>query len=103
MDFDRLTMVMRRLALEAGDRIMEIYNAPDFEVRSKSGTAYMGVDGEALEAETPLRFRIHPQGLRMYVPNGNIESAEFRRSRHLRFGDLVSVALGKEPRRGGGT
>lgn len=25
MDFDRLTEVMRRLSLEAGDKIMEIY------------------------------------------------------------------------------
>lgn len=36
LDFDRLTMVMRRLALEAGERIMEVYNAADFEVRAKS-------------------------------------------------------------------
>ena len=36
MDFDRLTVVMRKLALEAGDKIMEIYQSPDFEIRSKS-------------------------------------------------------------------
>jgi 3'(2'), 5'-bisphosphate nucleotidase len=36
LDFDRLTAVMRRLALEAGDCIMQIYNSDDFEVRSKS-------------------------------------------------------------------
>lgn len=36
MDFEMLTQVMRRLALEAGDKIMEIYADPDFEVRSKS-------------------------------------------------------------------
>lgn len=36
MDYEKLTTVMRRLALEAGDKIMEIYNADDFEVKSKS-------------------------------------------------------------------
>lgn len=36
MDFDHLVLVMRRLALEAGDRIMEVYAAPDFDVKSKS-------------------------------------------------------------------
>ena len=36
MDFDYLTTVMRRLALEGGARIMEIYQSDDFDVRSKS-------------------------------------------------------------------
>jgi 3'(2'), 5'-bisphosphate nucleotidase len=35
LDFDRLTEVMRRLALEAGARIMEIYDNRDVEVRAK--------------------------------------------------------------------
>ena len=30
VDFEKLTDVMRRLALEAGDASMEIYNAYDF-------------------------------------------------------------------------
>ena len=29
----------------------------------ESGSLFAGVDGEALEMATPLRFRIHPQGL----------------------------------------
>lgn len=36
MDYDRLVMVFRRLALEAGDAIMAVYAAPDFAVRAKS-------------------------------------------------------------------
>ncbi|MGZ9809093.1 3'(2'),5'-bisphosphate nucleotidase CysQ [Pseudoroseicyclus sp. H15] len=36
MDFDKLVSVMRRLALEAGDAIMDVYNSDDFEVKSKS-------------------------------------------------------------------
>jgi len=35
LDFDRLVMVMRRLALDAGDRIMAIYASDDFAVRAK--------------------------------------------------------------------
>jgi 3'(2'), 5'-bisphosphate nucleotidase len=35
MDFTELMPLFRRLALEAGDRIMEIYGRPDFEVRAK--------------------------------------------------------------------
>ncbi|MFV0492926.1 MAG: 3'(2'),5'-bisphosphate nucleotidase CysQ [Pseudorhodobacter sp.] len=36
MDFGLLVTTMRRLALEAGDRIMDIYASPDFDVRAKS-------------------------------------------------------------------
>lgn len=35
MDTTALTAVFRTLALQAGDRIMEVYRAPDFEVRAK--------------------------------------------------------------------
>ncbi len=50
MDFERLTMVMRRLALEAGDRIMEIYEADDFDVRSKSDESPVTEADEAADA-----------------------------------------------------
>ncbi|MGH1330143.1 MAG: 3'(2'),5'-bisphosphate nucleotidase CysQ [Paracoccaceae bacterium] len=50
MDYDRLTIVMRRLALEAGDAIMEIYNADDFEVRSKSDDSPVTAADEAADA-----------------------------------------------------
>ena len=35
MDYEKLVAEMRRLALEAGDKIMEIYGQDDFEVKSK--------------------------------------------------------------------
>ena len=38
------------------------FTAERFEVRSRSGKAYAGIDGEALELDTPLEFRIHPRG-----------------------------------------
>ena len=49
MDFERLVPVMRRLALEAGDRIMAIYNGPDFEVKSKSDTSPVTAADEAAD------------------------------------------------------
>jgi 3'(2'), 5'-bisphosphate nucleotidase len=50
MDFDRLIPIIRRLALEAGDRIMEVYNGPDFEVRSKSDASPVTEADEAADA-----------------------------------------------------
>ncbi len=36
MDYPGIVTVMRRLAIEAGEAIMEVYGRPDFEVRAKS-------------------------------------------------------------------
>jgi len=36
MDFDKLTLEMRRLAIEAGIKIMEIYDGADFDIKAKS-------------------------------------------------------------------
>ncbi|WP_102225861.1 3'(2'),5'-bisphosphate nucleotidase CysQ [Acidimangrovimonas sediminis] len=46
----RLVSVFRRLALEAGDKIMEIYGAEDFEVRSKSDASPVTEADEAADA-----------------------------------------------------
>lgn len=50
MNYEELTQTMRRLALEAGDTIMQIYNADDFEVRSKSDDSPVTVADEAADA-----------------------------------------------------
>lgn len=50
MDFEKLTTVMRRLALEAGDKIMEIYEADDFDVKSKSDDSPVTAADEAADA-----------------------------------------------------
>ncbi len=68
-----------------------------FEVRSRSGKAYAGIDGEALELETPLRFEIHPRGLRLLVPRGNLTAAERRRARDVSGMDLIELARGRDP------
>ena len=73
------------------------FTATTFEVRSRSGTAYAGVDGEALELATPLTFTIHPRGLRLLVPEGNLVLADRRRARQVTVGDLVRVARGIDP------
>jgi diacylglycerol kinase family enzyme len=73
------------------------FSCEAFEIRSRSGTAYAGVDGEALELETPMTFRAHPRGLRMLVPEGNIEIALRRQSRGVHVRDLVHLAKGAQP------
>lgn len=50
MDFNRLAEVTRRLALEAGDRIMDVYESPSFEVKSKSDTSPVTEADEAADA-----------------------------------------------------
>ena len=50
MQLDRLTLEMRRLAIEAGTRIMEIYESPDFEVRAKSDDSPVTAADEAADA-----------------------------------------------------
>ena len=57
MEYDKLTEVMRRLALEAGDIIMDIYNSPDFEVRSKSDDSPVTVADEAADAHISAGLR----------------------------------------------
>ena len=50
MDFEQLIPVMRLLALQAGDKIMQVYNGPDFEVRSKSDASPVTEADEAADA-----------------------------------------------------
>lgn len=50
MDYVKLETVMRRLALEAGDTIMAIYNADDFEVKTKSDASPVTEADEAADA-----------------------------------------------------
>jgi diacylglycerol kinase family enzyme len=73
------------------------FSCESFEIRSRSGTAYAGVDGEALTLDTPMTFRSHPEGLRMLVPEGNIEIALRRQSRGVHARDLVHLAIGASP------
>jgi len=73
------------------------FSCEQFEILSRSGRAYAGIDGEAMELDTPMLFRSHPRGLRMLVPEGNVETALRRQSRSVRVGDLVLLAKGGQP------
>lgn len=50
MDYNKMATVFRTLALEAGDIIMDIYNADDFEVKSKSDDSPVTEADEAADA-----------------------------------------------------
>jgi 3'(2'), 5'-bisphosphate nucleotidase len=50
LEYDTLVTEMRRLALEAGDRIMEIYEADDFDVKVKSDASPVTEADEAADA-----------------------------------------------------
>ena len=50
MDFDRLIPIIRRLALQAGDCIMAVYNGPDFAVKAKSDSSPVTEADEAADA-----------------------------------------------------
>ncbi len=50
MQFDRLIFEMRRLALEAGEVILDIYRRPDFEVRAKDDASPVTEADEAADA-----------------------------------------------------
>lgn len=69
MEFETLTQVMRRLALEAGEKIMTIYNSPDFEVKSKSDNSPVTEADEAADA-------LISAGLRAAFPDMALVSEE---------------------------
>ncbi|PZX19012.1 3'(2'),5'-bisphosphate nucleotidase [Palleronia aestuarii] len=61
MDHQKLQNVMRRLALEAGDAIMEIYGSEDFDVREKDDSSPVTAADEAAD-------RLIATGLRQAFP-----------------------------------
>jgi diacylglycerol kinase family enzyme len=88
-----------RIAVGLGKRDPYIhqFTAESFEVRSRSGKALAGIDGEALALATPLVFRTHPRALRLLVPEDVLIASERRRARRSSPKSLVAVALGREP------
>ena len=50
MDYENVTATFRRLAIEAGTAIMEIYGTDDFDVRSKSDESPVTAADEAADA-----------------------------------------------------
>lgn len=62
MDYEQLTHVMRRLALDAGDKIMEIYDLDNVDVMSKS-------DNSPVTAADQAADKIISDGLRTAFPD----------------------------------
>ena len=50
-DYNELVAVMRKLSLQAGAKIMEIYAADDFEVKSKSDDSPVTLADETADAD----------------------------------------------------
>ena len=69
MDYAQLVVVMRTLALEAGAKIMEIYNSDDFEVMTKSDDSPVTVADEAAD-------KIISDGLRKAFPETMLVTEE---------------------------
>ncbi|KAA8606501.1 3'-5'-bisphosphate nucleotidase [Salipiger aestuarii] len=57
MNYATLATEMRRLALEAGDKIMEIYQSDDFEVKTKSDASPVTEADEAADALISVGLR----------------------------------------------
>ncbi|WP_425040413.1 3'(2'),5'-bisphosphate nucleotidase CysQ [Primorskyibacter sp. S187A] len=69
MEHEKLTQVMRALALEAGDAIMEIYEADDFDVKVKSDDSPVTAADEAADA-------LISKGLRAAFPDVTLVTEE---------------------------
>jgi 3'(2'), 5'-bisphosphate nucleotidase len=83
MDYEKLVAEMRRLALEAGDKIMEIYGQDDFEVKSKSDDSPVTAADEAADA-------IISEGLRAAFPEVMLVTEE-QAATHSAKGDTFLI------------
>lgn len=84
MDHETLIEVMRRLAIEAGDRIMQIYEADDFDVRTKSDASPVTEADEAADA-------LISAGLRAAFPDMPLVTEEQATSHELRATTFLIV------------
>lgn len=83
MNYDTLIPVIRSLSIEAGNKIMEIYNADDFEVKTKSDDSPVTAADEAADA-------IISAGLRAAFPDMMLVTEEQAES-HKAKGDTFLI------------
>jgi len=83
LNYELLVPVMRRLAIEAGQKIMEIYDADDFDVKLKSDDSPVTVADEAADA-------IISAGLRAAFPDVMLVTEEQSDS-HKAKGDTFLI------------
>ena len=82
-----------------GARALEDWTTPTFEVTSSAAVA-AGVDGEAVQLEPPLQFRILPGALRVRLPQralGYAPAAIAGQSAAATLGNVWRVAQGHPP------
>ncbi|MEZ5798846.1 MAG: 3'(2'),5'-bisphosphate nucleotidase CysQ [Paracoccaceae bacterium] len=84
MDHDRIVSVFRQLALEAGERIMQVYDGPDFEVKAKSDASPVTEADEAADA-------LISAGLRAAFPDIPLITEEQAASHSLRASTFLIV------------
>ena len=84
MDFEQINKVFRRLALEAGDKIMEIYGRDDFEVKTKSDESPVTIADEAADA-------IISAGLRREFPDIALVTEEQANSHSIKADSFIIV------------
>lgn len=84
MNHDHLVAVIRRLALEAGDRIMEVYNGAEFAVKSKPDASPVTEADEAADA-------LISAGLRAAFPDVVLITEEQAASHALRATTFLIV------------
>lgn len=83
MDYEKLVSVMRRLSLEAGDKIMEIYGQDDYDVKTKSDDSPVTAADEAADA-------IISSGLRAAFPDVMLVTEE-QSATHDASGDTFLI------------
>lgn len=83
MTYDELIPVIRKLAIEAGTKIMEIYNSDDFEVKVKSDESPVTVADETADA-------LISAGLRAAFPDMMLVTEEQAAS-HKERGDTFLI------------
>lgn len=84
LDFERLTGVMRQLAISGGEKIMEIYSSADFDVRTKSDDSPVTEADEAADA-------IISAGLRAAFPDITLITEEQADSHSQRAENFLIV------------
>lgn len=84
MQFDRLIFEMRRLALEAGELILDIYRRPDFEVRAKDDASPVTEADEAADA-------LISSGLRAAFPDIPLVTEEQQATHGQRLSSFLIV------------
>jgi len=84
LNFEKMNVVFRRLALEAGDKIMEIYGRDDFQVKTKSDDSPVTIADEAADA-------IISTGLRAAFPDVVLVTEEQAESHSAKADSFIIV------------